>query len=175
MPKAAHCLSCSIQLCFCVEHSRRKKEVLLSVLQSASHMCRLRVLVGPADSGPQQRDVKKEKEGAMITIMQDGMRVTAANRQAWIEICTCPLSLVCSPCSSYSALLMTMLPTAARHQVRCTMYVCTAVMHECLLCSVQCCTVLHRTVPCCAVLAWAGLGWAVMYCLTLLLSFRKTL
>lgn len=48
-----------------------------------------------ADAGAQQRDVKKEKEGAMHTIMQDGMRVTAANRQAWIEICTCPLSLVC--------------------------------------------------------------------------------
>ncbi|KAL0038859.1 hypothetical protein WJX79_010928 [Trebouxia sp. C0005] len=48
---------------------------------------------GLQDSGPQQRDVKKEKEGAMITIMQDGMRVTASNRQAWIEICTCPLSL----------------------------------------------------------------------------------
>ena len=42
----------------------------------------------------QQRDVKKEKEGAMNTIIQDGMRVTAANRQAWVEICQCPLSLV---------------------------------------------------------------------------------
>ncbi|KAL0043938.1 hypothetical protein WJX82_007098 [Trebouxia sp. C0006] len=48
---------------------------------------------GLQESGPQQRDVKKKQEGAMITIMQDGMRVTAANRQAWIEICTCPLSL----------------------------------------------------------------------------------
>lgn len=58
-----------------------------------------------ADSGAsQQRDVKKEKQGAMNTIMQDGMRVTAANRQAWIEICQCPLSLVCSLCCSIQLL-----------------------------------------------------------------------
>ena len=43
------------------------------------------------------------------------------------------------------------------------MHVYTAVMHECLLCSVQCCTVLHHTVPCCAVLAWAGLGCNVLF------------
>jgi hypothetical protein len=42
----------------------------------------------------------------MITIMQDGMRVTAANRQAWIEICTCPLSLVCT---THVALLVALL------------------------------------------------------------------
>jgi len=64
------------------------------------------LFVGPAESGPQQRDVRKEKEGAMITIMQDGMRVTAANRQAWIEICTCPLSLVCT---THVALLVALL------------------------------------------------------------------
>lgn len=40
--------------------------------------------------------MRKEKEGALIAIMQDGMKVTANNRQAWIEICTCPLSLVCT-------------------------------------------------------------------------------
>ena len=47
-----------------------------------------------AEGSTQPRDVLKEKAGAMNTIMQDGLRVTAANRQAWIEICTCPLSLV---------------------------------------------------------------------------------
>ena len=49
---------------------------------------------GTDPANVQQRDVKKEKEGAMNTIIQDGMRVTAANRQAWVEICQCPLSLV---------------------------------------------------------------------------------
>lgn len=48
----------------------------------------------PRDSRGTAEGLKKEKEGAMNTIMQDGMRVTAANRKAWIEICQCPLSLV---------------------------------------------------------------------------------
>ena len=136
------------------------QEVPLSILQSVSHMCRLRVLVGPADSGPQQRDVKKEKEGAMITIMQDGMRVTAANRQAWIEICTCPLSLVCTTylhacCPAHCILLITMSPIAARHEVRCTMHAYTAVIHNYLPCSVPYCSVLCCALLCCAVLCCA--------------------
>lgn len=37
----------------------------------------------------------QQRERAMMTIMQGGMRVTAANKQAWIVICQCPLTLVC--------------------------------------------------------------------------------
>ena len=58
-----------------------------AVMSSAIATC-----ADPASN--QQRDVKKEKGDAMNTILQDGMRVTAANRRAWIEICQCPLSLV---------------------------------------------------------------------------------
>lgn len=45
------------------------------------------------DSVTQQpRDVMKDKNQAMMIVLRD-RSVTAANRQAWVEICTCPLSL----------------------------------------------------------------------------------
>lgn len=40
-----------------------------------------------------EEKVQKQQQ-AMMTIAADSMRVTAANKDAWIEICTCPLSLV---------------------------------------------------------------------------------
>ncbi len=44
MTKAVHCLSCSFQHCFGVEYSLNMEQVLLSTLQSVSHMCQLRAL-----------------------------------------------------------------------------------------------------------------------------------
>ena len=50
-------------------------------------------LSGAAPVTQQPRDVMKDKNQAMMIVLRD-RSVTAANRQAWVEICTCPLSLV---------------------------------------------------------------------------------
>ena len=36
----------------------------------------------------------QRQQQAMLTIAADSMKVTAANQEAWVEICTCPISMV---------------------------------------------------------------------------------
>lgn len=66
----------------------------LMLMPRQAEVSKLEPLYIAAAGSQAAEDIVHRQKEAMMTVMADGMKVTANNKDAWNEICTCPLSLV---------------------------------------------------------------------------------